>query len=111
MNVRAGDGQLDQDETAGHHLLLKPGGHKFNFFSVSFFFIKMKRSLNWTGGQINDPWSGKTFSLPFLPETPSSPSQTLKGFLEVTRRSIKVSRLTSCIASAGTTGKQGHFQV
>ena len=49
----------------------------------------MKRSLNWTGGQINDPWSGKTFSLPFLPETPSSPSQTLKGLLEVTRRSSR----------------------
>ena len=28
-------------------------------------------------GQINDPLSGKYFSLPFLPATPSSPSQTL----------------------------------
>ena len=30
-----------------------------------------------SGGQINDPSSGKHYSLPFLPETPSSLSRTL----------------------------------
>merc|ERR1712077_13918 len=38
------------------------------------------------GGQINDPSSGKHYSLPFLPATPSSPSRTLKGLFELTRR-------------------------
>ena len=32
------------------------------------------------------PLSGKHFSLPFLPATPSSPSQTLEGLFELTRR-------------------------
>ena len=31
------------------------------------------------GLQINDPLSGKHFSLPFLPVTPLSPSRTLEG--------------------------------
>ena len=38
------------------------------------------------GGQINDPSSGKHYSLPFLPATPSSPSRTLEGLFELTRR-------------------------
>ena len=38
------------------------------------------------GGQINDPSSGKHYSLPFLPATPSSLSQTLEGLFELTRR-------------------------
>merc|ERR1711923_662825 len=38
------------------------------------------------GGKINDPLSGKTYSLTFLPATPSSPSQTLEGLFELTRR-------------------------
>ena len=37
-------------------------------------------------GPINDPLSGKHFSLPFLPATPSSPSRTLEGLFELTRR-------------------------
>ena len=32
------------------------------------------------------PSSGKYFSLPFLPATPSPPSRTLKGLFELTRR-------------------------
>ena len=37
-------------------------------------------------GQINDPSSGKHYSVPFLPAAPSSPSQTLEGLFELTRR-------------------------
>ena len=36
-----------------------------------------KNIIDLSGGQINDPSSGKDFSLPFLPATSSSPSQTL----------------------------------
>ena len=36
-----------------------------------------KNIIDLSGGQINDPSSGKEFSLPFLPATSSSPSQTL----------------------------------
>merc|ERR1712020_299599 len=36
------------------------------------------------GGQINDPSSGKHYSLPFLPATPLSPSRTLEGLFELT---------------------------
>ena len=32
------------------------------------------------------PYRGINFSLPFLPATPSSPSRTLKGLFELTRR-------------------------
>ena len=32
------------------------------------------------------PSSGKHYSLPFLPATPSSPSRTLEGLFELTRR-------------------------
>ena len=38
------------------------------------------------GGQINEPSSGKHYSLPFLPATPSSPSLTLEGLFVLTRR-------------------------
>merc|ERR1712198_804814 len=38
------------------------------------------------GGQINDPSLGKHYSLPFLPATPPSPSRTLEGLFELTRR-------------------------
>ena len=36
--------------------------------------------------QINDPSSGKHYSLAFLPATPSSLSWTLEGLFELTRR-------------------------
>ena len=39
-----------------------------------------------TIGQIDDPSSGKYFSLPFLPATLSSLSQTLEVLFELTRR-------------------------
>ena len=32
------------------------------------------------------PHQGNTYSLPFLPATPSSPSRTLEGLFELTRR-------------------------
>ena len=35
---------------------------------------------------MNDPSPGKHYSLPFLPATPSSPSRTLEGLFELTRR-------------------------
>ena len=38
------------------------------------------------GGQINDPSSGKHYSLSFLPATPSSLSRTREGLFELTRR-------------------------
>ena len=44
------------------------------FFSVSFWW------------KINDPSSGKHYSLPFLPATPSSLSRTLEGLFELTWR-------------------------
>ena len=52
------------------------------FFSVSF----LCKTIDLPGGQINDPSSGKHYSLPFLPATPSSPSRTLEGLFELTRR-------------------------
>ena len=66
------------------------------FFSVSFL------------GKLIDPSSGKYYSLPFLPATPSSLSGTLEGLFELTRRPSRV--LASCVAS-GTTEIQGHRQV
>ena len=61
------------------------------------------------GRQINDPLSGKCYSLLFLPATPSSLSQTLKGLTTATAP-FKGPGLASCIAS-GTTEIQGHHQV
>ena len=57
-------------------------GHKLNFFLFPF----CKKIIDLPGGQINDPSSGKHYSLPFLPATPSSPSRTLEGLFELTRR-------------------------
>ena len=50
------------------------------FFSVYFFVYKI---IDLPGGQINDPSSGKYFSLPFLPATPSSSTWTLQRFLSI----------------------------
>ena len=47
---------------------------------------KGKKIIDLPVGQINDPSSGKYYSLPFLPATPSSPSRTLEGLFELTRR-------------------------
>ena len=38
-----------------------------------------ENNIDLTGGQINDPFSGKHYSPPFPTETPSSPSRTLEG--------------------------------
>ena len=51
------------------------------FYSVSFLW----KIIDLPGGQINDPSSGKHYSLPFLPATPSSPSRTLEGLFELKR--------------------------
>ena len=52
------------------------------FFSVTFLW----KLIDLPGGQINDPSSGKHYSLPFLPATPSSASRTLEGLFELTQR-------------------------
>ena len=52
------------------------------FFSVSF----LSKLIDLLGGQITDPQSGKHYSLPFLLATPLSPSRTLEGLFELTRR-------------------------
>ena len=52
------------------------------YFYVPFF---VKKIIDLPGGQINDPWLGKHYSLMFLPATPSSPSRTLEGLFELTR--------------------------
>ena len=45
-----------------------------------------KKLIDLPGGQINDPSSGKNFSLPFLPATPLSLSWILEGLFELTQR-------------------------
>ena len=45
-----------------------------------------KKIIDLPGGLINDPLSGKDFSLPFLLANPSSPSRTLEGLYELTWR-------------------------
>merc|ERR1711923_120706 len=50
------------------------------------FFPLCKKIIDMPGGQINDPLSGRHYSLPFLPATPSSPSRNLEGLFELTRR-------------------------
>ena len=52
------------------------------FFTVSFLYKLIDLPL----GQINDPSSGKHYSLPFLPATSLSPPRTLKGLFELTQR-------------------------
>ena len=61
------------------------------------------------GGQINDPSSGKHYSLPFLPATPLSPSRTLEGLFEQTQRPSKA--LDSPRALLPDTEIQGHSQL
>ena len=51
------------------------------------------------GGQINDPSLGKHYSLPFLPATPLSQSQTLERLFELSRRPSRALNLTSQVAS------------
>ena len=47
---------------------------------------KGKKSIDLPGRKINYCLSGKHNSLPFLPATPSSPTQTLEGLFELTQR-------------------------
>ena len=54
--------------------------------SIFFCFLFVKKIIDLPGGQINDPSSGKHYSLLFLPETPLSPSRTLERLFELTRR-------------------------
>ena len=46
----------------------------------------IKEFYDFPSRQINDPWLVKRYSLLFLPATPSSPSRTLEGLFELTRR-------------------------
>ena len=64
-----------------------------------------KNIINLPGGQINDPSSGKYFSPPFFPATPSSPFQTLEGLFELTRRPLLGSwtALSSCFRNSRDT--------
>ena len=48
-------------------------------------FIFCKKIIDLPGGQIYDPSSGKHYSLPFLPATPSCPSWTLEGLFKLRR--------------------------
>ena len=54
--------------------------------SIFFCSLFVKNIIDLPGGQINDPSSGKHYSLPFLLATPSSLSRTLEGLFELTRR-------------------------
>ena len=54
--------------------------------SIFFLFPVCKKIIDLPGGKINDPSSGKHYSLPFLAATPSPPSWTLEGLFELTRR-------------------------
>ena len=66
----------------GENVITKQVWPLTQLFSVSFLW----KLIDLPGGQINDPSSGKHYSLPFLPATPSSPSRTLEGLFELTRR-------------------------
>ena len=56
------------------------------------------------------PSSGKYFSLPFLPATPSSPPWTLEGLFELTRHPSRALNHSSHLPS-GKTEIQGHGHV
>ena len=58
------------------------------------------------GGQINNPSSGKYYTLLFLPATPWSPSQTLEGLFELARRPSRVLD-SSCVVSETTRTQSG----
>ena len=55
-----------------------------------------KKIIDMPGGQINDPLSGKDISLPFLPEKPLSPFQTIEGLFELTRHPLRALKSTRC---------------
>ena len=76
------EGINTMEEMVGKSMCLHQVWSLTQFFSVSFLW----KIINLPGGQINDPSSGKHFSLPFLPATPSSPSRTLEGLFELTWR-------------------------
>ena len=60
-----------------------PGGVACNQISGGAYILKI---IDLPGGRVNDPLSGKRYSLPFVPATPSSPSRTLETLFELTRR-------------------------
>ena len=70
-----------------------------HFFFLFPFVIKF---IYLPGGQINDPSSGKRYSLMSLPATPSSPCWTLQGIFELTRRPFSLDSSTEI---------QGHSHV
>ena len=66
----------------GHHSWSTQVCPLTQFYALSF----LLKIIDLPGGQINDPFSGKHYSLPFLPATPSFPSRTIEGLFELTRR-------------------------
>ena len=64
-----------------------------------------KKIVDLPGGQINDPSSGKHYSLQFLLATPSSLSRTLEGLFELTQLP---SRALGLSVVSGPTEIQGH---
>ena len=58
-------------------------------------------------------WTGKYFSLPLLPATPSSPSWTLEGLFKLTRRPSRALDSPSALLPTykDTDEIQGHRQV
>ena len=75
------------------------------FFSVS----SLWKIIDLPGGQINDPSSGKHYSLPFLPATPSSPSRILEGLFELTRCPSKALDSPRALPLELCTEKLGHY--
>ena len=59
--------------------------------NIFFCFVPfLYKIMDLPGGQINEPFSGKYYSLPFLPATPSSLSRTLKGLFELTQCPLRL---------------------
>ena len=63
-------------------------GEKITYLSGGqfFLFLYCEKSFICLEDKSMTPRRGKHFSLPFLPDTPSSPSRTLEGLFELTRR-------------------------
>ena len=102
----AGGSRARRSEVPGLNLRVQQVWPLTQFFSVSFWW----KLIDLPGGQINDPSSGKHCSLLFLPATPSSPSRTLEGLFELTRRPSRALDSPRGLLSE-TTEKQGHHQL
>ena len=63
----------------------------FQVWPLTQFFLSpfCKKVIDLPGGQINEPSSGKHYSLPFLPATPSSPSRALLPELQRNKDTVR----------------------